>query len=202
MACKRRTDLTILQKKEICDYKDTYAKATHDLLAEHFTCKWGMPIARRTVGNILQRKADWTTVEVHQFKAKRSRNPKFAVLEETLTMWFATMQAKKAIISNAILIAKGKEFAERLHCTEFATSGGWLNRFKSRHGISLRTLHGEAASVDVSVVSAARSTLKDVLSKYEPANIYNVEMGLFCRMPPRKSLAQGPLHGTKQFKDR
>ena len=203
MACKRRTDLTFLQKKEICDYKDAYAKATQDSIAEHFTRKWGTPIARRTVGNILQRKADWTTVEVHQLKAKRSRKPKFAVLEEALAMWFATMQAKKAIISDAILIAKGKEFAERLHCTEFSPSGGWLSRFKSRHGISLRTLHGEAASVDVSVVAAARSTLKDVLSKYEPADIYNVdETGLFYRMPPSKSLAQGPLHGTKQFKDR
>ena len=28
MACKHRTDLTILQTKEICDYKDDYAKAT------------------------------------------------------------------------------------------------------------------------------------------------------------------------------
>ena len=66
-----------------------------------------------------------------------------------------------------------------------------------------QALHGEAASVDVSVVSAARSTLKDVLSKYEPADIYNVdETGLLYRMPPSKSLAQGPLNGTKQFKDR
>ena len=113
------------------------------------------------------------------------------------------MKAKKAIISNAILIAKGKEFAERLHCTEFSPSGGSLSQFKSRHGISLRTLHDEAASVDVSVVSAVRSTLKDVLSKYQPADIYNVdETGIFYRMPPIKSLAQGPLHGTKQFKDR
>ena len=38
--------------------------------SEHFTCKWGTPIARRTVGNTLQRKADWTTVEVHQLKVK------------------------------------------------------------------------------------------------------------------------------------
>ena len=123
-----------------------------------------MPITRRTVGNILQRKADWTSVEVHLLKAKQSKKPEFAILEEALTMWFATMQVKKAIISDAILIAKGKEFAERLQCTEFAPSGGWLSRFKSRHGISLRTLHGEAASVNVNVVSAARSTLKDVLS--------------------------------------
>ena len=51
-------------------YKEAYAKATQDSIAEHFTCKWGTPIARRTVGNTLQKKADWTTVEVHQLKVK------------------------------------------------------------------------------------------------------------------------------------
>jgi hypothetical protein len=69
-----------------------------------------------------------TPVEAHQLKAKRARKPKFALLEEALAMWFATMQAKKAIISDAILLGKGKEFSERLHCTEFAPSGGWLSQ--------------------------------------------------------------------------
>ena len=105
----------------------------------------------------------------------------------SLYMWHTTMQANK-----------GKRV-----CTEFSPSGGWLSRFKYSNGNTLRTLHGEAASVDVSVVSDAWSTLKDVLSKYEPADIYNVdETGLFYRMPPSKSFAQGPFHETKQFKDR
>ena len=113
------------------------------------------------------------------------------------------MQAKKAIVTDAILMGKGKEFAERLHCEDFTVSGGWSQRFKARNGISLRNLHGESASVNDEVVSTSRMSLQAVLSKYDPCDIYNVdETGLFFRMPPSKSLASGPRHGTKQFKDR
>ena len=118
-------------------------------------------------------------------------------------MWFSTMQAKKAIISDAILLEKGKEFAVKLECKEFMASSGWLSRFKARHGISLKVLHGEAASVDANSVSTARSELKKVTSAYALRDIYNMdETGLFYRMPPSKTLAQAPRQGTKQYKDR
>ena len=110
---------------------------------------------------------------------------------------------KKGIVTDAILVAKAKEFSERLQCDEFTASNGWLSRFKTRYGISLRHLHGEAASVDVGVVAMAREELKKTLSKYSPRDIYNIdETGLFFRMPPSKSLTTAPQHGTKQFKDR
>ena len=44
--------------------------------------------------------------------SKRARKPKFAVLEEALGLWFANMQAKKAIITDVILIQKAKQYAE------------------------------------------------------------------------------------------
>lgn len=204
MASKRsRTDLTMAKKKEICDYKEKNAKATQDQIAEHFSRVWNTSIARRTIGDILKRKADWNSAEAHQLKAKRIRTPKFATVEEALAMWFAGMQAKKGIVTDAILLEKGSYFAQRLNCPDFTASAGWLSRFKSRHGISLRLLHGEAASVDTCVVSAARVQLKEVVSAYAPCDVYNIdETGLFYRMPPSKSLSQGPRHGTKQFKDR
>ena len=203
-ACKRRrTDLNLAQKKEVCAYKETNPKATQDSIASLFSRKWDLNIARRTVGNILERKADWDSIDANKLKAKRARKPKFAVLEEALAMWFSTMQAKKAVVTDAVLIEKGKQFAERLHCEDFMPSGGWMSRFKSRHGISMRNLHGEAASVDVSVVATARTSLKETLAQYQPEDIYNIDKtGLFYRMPPSKSLTQGPQHGTKQFKDR
>ena len=87
MATKRsRTDLTLEKKKAICDYKDKNTKATQDQIAEHFSRIWNTSIARRTVGDILKRKADWNIAEAHQLKAKRKRTPKFATVEEALTM--------------------------------------------------------------------------------------------------------------------
>ena len=110
---------------------------------------------------------------------------------------------KKAIISDAILLEKGKEFASRLQCDDFMASSGWLSRFKARHGISLKVLHGEAASVNSSSVSSSRSELQAITAGYAQEDIYNMdETGLFYRMPPSKTLAQGSRQGTKQYKDR
>ena len=202
MASAKRNNLTLTQKKEICDYKQEHPMTTQESIADFFSRKWKVRIAR-TVGNILERKRDWTAIDPHQSKAKRARKPKFAVLEEALAMWLSMMQAKKAIITDAILIEKGKQFSERLECEASSPSGGWLSRFKACQGISLRNLHGEAASVDSSIVASARTSLRETLSQYEPADIYNIdETGLFFRMPPSKLLTQGPQHGTKQFKDR
>ena len=173
MSTKRRTDLTVAQKREIYAYKEVNQKFTQDTIAKHpLLHKWEVKIARRTVGNILERRSERTAIECHNTKAKRAKKPRFAVLEEALVMWFTTMQAKKAIITNSILIEKGKQYAEKLNCEHFSPSGGWLSRFKSRLSISLRNLHGEAASVDVSGVATAQMTLREVLSEYSPANTY------------------------------
>ena len=77
------------------------------------------------------------------------------------------MQAKKAIVTDAVLIQKGKELADRRDCTDFVPDVGWLSRVKTRNGISLRTPHGESASVNVGVVSTTRSELKHVLEQYQ-----------------------------------
>ena len=113
MASAKCNDLTLTQKKEICDYKQKHPTTTQELIAKLFLHKWKFRIARRTVGNILERKCDWTAIDSHQSKAKRARKPKFAVLEEALAMWFSTMQAKKAIITDAILIEKAKNNFQR-----------------------------------------------------------------------------------------
>ena len=93
----KRTDLTILREREICEYKEGNEKATQAQIADFFSRKWGVSIARRTVGDILKRKADWTSSESHQLRAKRARKSKFTDLEEALGMWFTVMQTKKAL---------------------------------------------------------------------------------------------------------
>ena len=83
-------------KKEIHDCKEKNTKATQDNQpAKHFSQIWSTLIARRMVGDILKRKADWNVAEAHQSKAKRLRTLKFATVEEVLAMWFPGMQVKK-----------------------------------------------------------------------------------------------------------
>ena len=70
-------------------------------------------------------------------------------------------------------------------------------------GECFEAYHGEAASVSSSSVSSSRSGLQAITASYAQEDIYNMdETGLFYRMPPSKTLVQGPRQGTKQYKDR
>jgi hypothetical protein len=77
---RSRCELTITQKKEICAFKEKNSKSTQEQISEHFSKKWSFHIARRTVGDVLKRKADWEIREAHQLSQKRLREPKFEVL--------------------------------------------------------------------------------------------------------------------------
>jgi hypothetical protein len=82
-------------------------------------------------------------------------------------------------------------------------SSGWLQGFKNRHGIKVRVVHGESASVNAEIVEDGRRKLREVLREYSPDRIYNMdETGLFFRLEPNKTLATGPVSGTKKGKQR
>ena len=62
--------------------------------------------------------------------------------------------------------------------------------FKQCHKICLRTIHGEAASVNEAVVSEGREKLQEVLAGYQLRDIYNLnETRLYFRLKPNKTLA-------------
>ena len=103
------------------------------------------------------------------------RKPKFKSLENALGMWFSTMQAKKAIFFYTIQLEKGKQIAARLQCDDFMASSGWLSRFKARHGIYLKVLHGEAVSVNSSSVSSSCSELQAITAGYAQKDTYNMD---------------------------
>ncbi|KAJ8882567.1 hypothetical protein PR048_014378 [Dryococelus australis] len=60
---------------------------------------------------------------------------------------------------------------------------GWLDRFKVCHGISCHKAVDESASVDPKSVSEWLPLLQNVLSHYQPRDIYNAdELGMFCNL--------------------
>ena len=61
-------------------------------------------------------------------------------------------------------------FAEKLKHDNFQCSGGWLDRFKLRHGIVFREVCREAAAVDDSTVATwLEKILPPMLSSYHPS---------------------------------
>ena len=51
-------------------------------------------------------------------------------------------------------------------------SSGWLSHLKTRHGISLKVLHGKITLVDASSVSTACNELLKVTAGYDPVDIF------------------------------
>ena len=67
---------------------------------------------------------------------------------------------------------------------------GWLDRWKKRLNVSIKTVSGESnACTDEMVAPWEQTTLPTILSKYDLNQIYNPhEFGLLYRTQPKKSL--------------
>jgi hypothetical protein len=65
--------------------------------------------------------------------------------------------------------------ARSLQNDQFKASTGWLDSFKKRHNIVWNGVCGESKDVDESVVSEYKLKLLELISPYEPKNIYNVD---------------------------
>ena len=78
--------------------------------------------------------------------------------------------------------------AQKLNLNEFKASEGWLNKLKNRNGIVFREISGESGEVSEAIVDDWKSKLLEIISGYEPKNIYNFdETALFHKLLPKKS---------------
>ncbi|KAG0425994.1 hypothetical protein HPB47_026869 [Ixodes persulcatus] len=71
---------------------------------------------------------------------KRLREALYEDVEEALYQWFLTIRNENMPISGPILAAKAKRFAFLLGRGDFQPGGGWIQRFKERHGIVYRNV--------------------------------------------------------------
>ena len=81
-----------------------------------------------------------------------------------------------------------------------------MQKFRERYNIKFVQLHGEAASALASEVERAQAMIEDLVRRYDPNLIYNMdEAGLFWQMEPDRSLVtseEGEVRGVKKQKQR
>lgn len=166
-------------------------------------------LAQSTISTILKAGSaaiDKAGTSGHADHRKRVRDAAYADVEEALYQWFLTTRAQNLPISGPILAAKAKKFAFLLRGQEFEPGGGWIQRFKDRHGIVYKNVVGEAASLDSQAKEKWLETkLPDLLERYSERDIYNGdETALFFQMLPSKthSLKGDPCAGGKHSKVR
>jgi hypothetical protein len=96
-------------------------------------------------------------------------------------------------ISGPLLQEKALSFANILKIENFKASNGWLNKFCARNNIVFRAISGESACGNQNDVNDWTSRLPDIISNYEPQNIFNAdETGLFfCAIPDKSLVLKG-----------
>uniref|UniRef100_A0A1E1XKZ6 Putative tick transposon n=1 Tax=Amblyomma sculptum TaxID=1581419 RepID=A0A1E1XKZ6_AMBSC len=124
-------------------------------------------------------------------KKKRLKTSTYADVDKAVFTWFLDTRARNVPISGAILQQKAKDFACILGHDDFKASNGWLQGFKSRHGVVGRVISGESASADSDAAASwVADKLPGILSRFEAAEVYNAdETALFYQMLPGRTLA-------------
>jgi hypothetical protein len=198
---RKRKQLTIDQKCEIIQAVEKKTKSKTEIAKNY-------GINPSTLTEILKRKDSIITAsQSGDFspKRKRIRLGVHEDVENALYKWFISARDKNVPISGDILMKKADFFAKELGISDFKASSGFIDRFKTRRGIVCKVVCGESAGVSQPTVIDWKNKLPDLISEYEPHNIFNAdETGLFFKCEPNKSLhLRGEeCHGGKRSKER
>ena len=99
-------------------------------IAEEFS------IAKSTVSSIVKNKQK--IVDASDTASFMPHRKGHSDIKEALMMWFTQARALNLPVSGPILQIKARELALAMGYSDFSCSTGWLERFKSRHGIVFR----------------------------------------------------------------
>ena len=94
------------------------------------------------------------------------------------------------IVSVASISTAALKLAKRhgISQDEFHASNGWVNNFVKKYKLRSKLLQGERASAPKEVADVYKATLPEILSLYQPEDIYNAdEVGLNWERTARRS---------------
>ncbi|UYV63584.1 TIGD4 [Cordylochernes scorpioides] len=119
---------------------------------------------------------------------KRARGSTYA--DEALLQWFKQARSAALPVNGPLLSEKAKTLALEFGLKDFTGSGGWIERWKARHGIKLRNICGESADVNrETMTNWLTDVMPNIISNYACKDIFNAdETGLFWRLLPDKTL--------------
>ncbi|UYV68420.1 TIGD4 [Cordylochernes scorpioides] len=121
---------------------------------------------------------------------KRARGSTYADVDKALLQWFKQARSAALPVNGPLLSEKAKTLALEFGLKDFTGSGGWIERWKARHGIKLRNICGESADVNrETMTNWLTDVMPNIISNYACKGIFNAdETGLFWRLLPDKTL--------------
>ncbi|XP_012880655.1 PREDICTED: jerky protein homolog [Dipodomys ordii] len=132
--------------------------------------------------------------------------PKLEHLDRVLYEWFLVKRAEGVPVSGPMLIEKAKDLYEQMQLAEPCVfSGGWLWRFKARHGIRKLDASSEKQGTDHQAAEQFCGFFRSLAAEHRlsPEQVYNAdETGLFWRCLPSPGTDGGTVPSLKPGKDR
>ncbi|KAL1232330.1 Tigger transposable element-derived protein [Trichinella spiralis] len=141
-------ELTLLQKRDVLEKLRTGKMSMREVASEY-------GIALSTVSNIRKNEAQiLSQLDGSSSKSRRRRMRKTvnAEVNELMFQFFVRCRAKLIPITGQLLQTKAIDIARRMGINDFHASNGWLESFTRRHNVKFRTISGEAAAVEPSVI--------------------------------------------------
>jgi hypothetical protein len=136
----RHTTMTDQVRVALCQYKNNNPKVTQKELGAWLEKEHNTKVAQSTISGTLKRSAELLQMTVNvNLSQKRQRTVKYPRMEEALVEWFHANQ-DRVNMSGDLLKESAKKILDRLYPSHaaFQFSNGWLESFKTRHGIRSR----------------------------------------------------------------
>jgi hypothetical protein len=197
---RKNISLSIGQKQELQEYAKNKRLKKSELVV-WIEKKFNKTIDRSTVSKILKSNLNLKEVSIDTTRVKQVKHPQ---LDGKLKEWFLRYE-NLTIISDSMIREKAKSFAQQLKISEesLTFSDGWLEKFKHRHNIKRRTIHGESGSANQTAIETELPELVETIEKFDPNDVFNFdETALFFRLEPDKTLASKRIEGRKKNKER
>ncbi|XP_071444924.1 tigger transposable element-derived protein 4-like [Hetaerina americana] len=90
-------------------------------------------------------------------------------------MWLEQARGQNLPLSGDLINEKAMKLAELMHIPDLMASDGWLDNFKKRHGITFKTVQGEAGAVDSqSLLEWKQQVLRPLLRQVSADDVFNL----------------------------
>lgn len=193
-----RLKISVAQKKAIRQYyKMQMPRVGHKHIKQWFYEEYGIQLPFSTISNILSAKFDHLDqLGSSHDEAKRCRPPRYPDLEIALTEWINRMKEAGQVLTGPVLLKSAHDLWPNIPAYVGqpvpALSGGWVEKFKTRHNIKLRSMQAKISSRTKSdsdgLEPSSQQTFDDIrlqARNYSRDDIFTMtETELFWRMPP------------------
>ena len=146
---------------------------THAVIAKKFGQQFGMRISS---GWITDKDKYLKIEEEEDVNGYRTTNVKFP--EECIALWHNKCMDSNIPVTDEMIKIKASDYYEPLCDIDsyFKYSNGWVQNFKKRYHLSLRTICAESGSVKKETLDRDRELVRRVTSKYKLCDIFNLDM--------------------------